>query len=90
MSYLCGWHVDRKLLPIPLVVKSCHIILRAKSMIVSVVGPSAHEMILTNAKDEEMSNETTVAKCEVLTGTFAPIKRRSHCLQRYNYITLAS
>ena len=35
-------------------------LLQVKSMIVSAVALSTHEMISTNAKDEEMSNKTTL------------------------------
>jgi len=36
-------------------------ILRVKSKLESEVGPSIHEMIMSNASDEEMSDEKSLA-----------------------------
>jgi len=47
-------------------------------MIESVVGPTTHGMIIiSNASDEEMSEEKSLAMCKVVMGTFIFIKRRS-------------
>jgi phosphotransacetylase len=68
--------IDRKLLPIKLVVNSRDSILRVKSMIESVVGLTTHEMIISNACDEEMSDEKSLAMCKVALGSFVFVKRR--------------
>ena len=65
------------MLPIKLVVNSRDSILRVKSMIESVVGLTTHEMIISNARDEEMSDEKSLAMCNVKMGSFVIIKRRS-------------
>ena len=63
--------IDRKLLPI-----NRDSILRVKSMIESVVGLTTHEMIISNASDEEMSGEKSLAMCKVALGSFVFVKRR--------------
>jgi hypothetical protein len=45
-------------------------------MIESVVGLTTHEMIISNASDEEMSDEKSLAMYKVAMGTFVIIKRR--------------
>jgi len=57
--------IDRKLGPIKLDVNSRDSILRVKSMIESVVGLTTHEMIISNARDEEMSDEKSLAMCNI-------------------------
>ena len=69
--------IDRKLGPIKLDMNSRDSILRVKSMIESVVGLNTHEMIISNARDEEMSDEKSLAMCNVKMGSFVIIKRRS-------------
>jgi hypothetical protein len=69
--------IDRKLGPIKLDVNSRDSILRVKLMIESVVGLTTHEMIISNARDEEMSDEKSLAMCNVKMGSFVIIKRRS-------------
>jgi hypothetical protein len=46
-------------------------------MIESVVGLNTQEMIISNASDEEMSDEKTLAMCNVAMGSFVIIKMRS-------------
>jgi hypothetical protein len=69
--------LDRKLGNIKLVVNSRDSILRVKSKLESVVGVTAHEMIISNASDEDMSDEKSLAMCKVAMGSFVIIKRRS-------------
>jgi hypothetical protein len=52
-------------------------ILRVKSKLESVVGLTTHEMIISNASDEDMSDEKSLAMCKVAMGSFIIIKRRS-------------
>ena len=47
-----------------------------KSMIESVPGLATHEMIISNASDEEMSEEKSLAICKIAMGSFIFIKRR--------------
>jgi hypothetical protein len=75
--YVNAWAIDRKLGHIKLVVNSRDSILRVKSMIESVVRLTTHEMIISNASDEEMSDEKSLDMCKVAMGTFVIIKRRS-------------
>ena len=66
------------MLPIKLVVNSRGSILQVKPVIESVVGLTTHRMIIiSNASDEEMSEEKSLAMCKVVMGTFIFIKRRS-------------
>jgi acetolactate synthase regulatory subunit len=74
--YVNAWAIDRKLGHIKLVVNSRDSILLVKSMIESVVGLTTHEMIISNASDEEMSDEKSLAMYKVAMGTFVIIKRR--------------
>ena len=69
--------IDRKLGPIKLDVNSRDSIIRVKSKLESVVGLPTHEMIISNASDEEMSDEKSLAMCRVEMGSFIIIKRRS-------------
>jgi hypothetical protein len=69
--------IDHKLGPIKLDVNSRDSIHRVKSMIESVVGLTTHEMIISNARDEEMSDEKSLALCNIKMGSFVIIKRRS-------------
>jgi hypothetical protein len=69
--------LDRKLGNIKLVVNSRDSILRVKSKMESVVGLTTHEMIISNASDEDMSDEKSLAMCKVAMGSFIIIKRRS-------------
>jgi hypothetical protein len=46
-------------------------------MIESVVGLTTHEMIISNASDEEMSDEKSLAMYKVALGSFVFVKRRS-------------
>ena len=69
--------IDRMLGPIKLDVNSWDSILRVKSKLESVVGLTTHEMIISNASDEEMSDEKSLAMCRVEMGSFVIIKRRS-------------
>ena len=62
---------------IKLVVNSRDSILRVKSKLENVVGVTAHKMIISNASDEDMSDEKSLAKCKVAMGSFIIIKRRS-------------
>ena len=57
--------IDRKLGHIKLVVNSRDSILLVKSMIESVVGLTTHEMIISNASDEEMSDEKSLLAVSV-------------------------
>ena len=66
-----------KLGNIKLVVNCRDSILRVKSKLESVVGVTAHEMIISNASDEDMSDEKSLAMCKVAMGSFIIIKRRS-------------
>ncbi len=69
--------LDRKLGPIKLDVNSRDSILQVKSKLESVVGLTTHEMIISNASDEDMSDEKSLAMCKVAMGSFIIIKRRS-------------
>ena len=69
--------IDRKLGITKLVVNGRDSILRVKSKLESVVGLTTHEMIISNASDEEMSDEKSLAMCKVAMGSFVIIKRRS-------------
>ena len=69
--------IDRNLVHIKLAMDSRDSILRMKLMIESVVGLTTHEMIISNARDEEMSDEKSLAMCRVEMGSFVIIKRRS-------------
>ena len=69
--------IDRKLGIIKLVVNGRDSILRVKSKLESVVGLTTHEMIISSASDEEMSDEKSLAMCRVEMGSFVMIKRRS-------------
>ena len=46
-------------------------------MIESVVGLTTHEMIISNASVEEMSDEKSLAMYKVALGSFVFVKRRS-------------
>jgi hypothetical protein len=48
-----------------------------KSKLESVVGLTTHEMIISNASDEDMSDEKSLAMCKVAMCSFIIIKRRS-------------
>jgi hypothetical protein len=52
-------------------------ILRVKSKLESVVGLTTHEMIISNASDEDMSDEKSLVMCRVEMGYFFIVKRRS-------------
>ena len=69
--------IDRKLGHIKLVVNSRDSILRVKSNLESVVGLTTQEIIMSNASDEEMRDENSLAMCRVEMGSFVIIKRRS-------------
>jgi hypothetical protein len=69
--------IDRELGPIKLDVNSRDSIIRVKSKLESVVGLPTNEMIISNASDEEMSDEKSLAMCRVEMGSFVIIKRRS-------------
>ena len=66
-----------KLGTIKLVGNSRDSILRVKSKLESVVGVTTHEMIISNASDEDMSDKKSLAMCKVAMGSFIIIKRRS-------------
>ena len=53
--------IDRKLGITKLVVNGRDSILRVKSKLESVVGLTTHEMIISNASDEDMSDEKSLA-----------------------------
>ena len=74
--------IDRKLGIIKLVVNGRDSILRVKSKLESVVGLTTHEMIISNASDEDMSDEKSLAMCKVAMGSFIIIKRRSSLLYK--------
>ena len=74
--------LDRKLGNIKLVVNSRDSILRVKSKLESVVGVTTHEMIISNASDEDMSDKKSLAMCKVAMGSFIIIKRRSSLLYK--------
>ncbi len=76
-SYVNSRAIDRKFGPIKLDVNSLDSILQVKSKLESVVGLTTHEMIISNASDEEMSDEKSLAMCRVEMGTCVFIKRRS-------------
>ena len=69
--------IDRMLGPIKLDVNSWESRLRVKSKLESVVGVTAHKLIISNASDEDMSDEKSLAICKVAMGSFIIIKRRS-------------
>jgi hypothetical protein len=69
--------LDRILGNIKLVVNSRDSILRVKSKLESVVGLTNHEIIISNASDEDMSDEKSLAMCKVAMGSFIIINRRS-------------
>ena len=69
--------IDRKLGHIKLDVNSRDSIHRVKSMIESVVGLTTHEMIMSNASDEDISDDKSLAISKVATGSFVIIKMRS-------------
>ncbi len=46
-------------------------------MIESVVGLTTHEMIMSNASDEDISDDKSLAISKVATGSFVIIKMRS-------------
>ena len=69
--------IDRKLGIIKHVVNGRDSILRVKSKLESVVGLTTHKMIISNASDEDMSDEKSLAMCKVAMGSFVIIKRRS-------------
>ena len=69
--------IDHKLGPIKLDVNSRDSIHRVKSMIESVVGLTTHKMIISNTRDEEMSDKKSLALCNIKMGSFVIIKRRS-------------
>ena len=74
--------IDRKLGITKLVVNGRDSILRVKSKLESVVGVTTHEMIISNASDEDMSDEKSLAMCKVAMGSFIIIKRRSSLLYK--------
>ena len=50
-------------------------------MIESVVGLTTHEMIISNASDEEMRDKKSLSMCKVAMGSFVIIKKiDKHCL----------
>ena len=69
--------IDRKLGITKLVVNGRDSILRVKSKLESVVGLTTHEMIISNASDEDMSDEKSLVMCRVEMGYFFIVKRRS-------------
>ena len=69
--------LDPKLGNIKQVANSRDSILQVKSKLESVVGLTTHEMIISNASDEDMSDEKSLAMCKVAMGSFIIIKRRS-------------
>ncbi len=75
--YVNAKAIDPKLVRIKLDANSRDSILRVKQMLESVVGLTTHEMIITNASDEEMSDEKSLAMCQVAMGTFILVKRTS-------------
>ena len=69
--------IDRKLGPIKLYVNSRDSILRVKLKLESVVGLTNQEMIISNASDEEMSDEMSLAMCRVEMGSFINLHPKS-------------
>ncbi len=51
-------------------------VVREACSVVSVVGVTAHKMIISNASDEDMSDEKSLAMCKVALGSFFFVKRR--------------
>jgi hypothetical protein len=69
--------IDRKLGPIKLYVNIRDSILRVKLKLESVVGLTNQEMIISNASDEEMSDEKSLAMCRVEMGSFINLHPKS-------------